>query len=152
MFQPVVKGLGDMNLALTLAAVGSAGGVMIAGQAAIGAWKKLLINNKSAPLFPMIGLVAAPLSQTFYGMLLRDAIQKAALSPETYGYQILIGAFGGMAVGLSAYWQGCAGASAADAYGETGRGYTQYFMVLVLIETVAIMVMAFCMMSLPKAV
>jgi len=150
MFQPLVKGLGDMNLALTLAAIGSAWGAMVAGQAAIGAWKKLLLNNKPAGMFPMLGFVAAPLSQTFYGMILRNAIQKAAMAPETYGYQMIIGGFGGLALGLSAWWQGCAGASAADAYGETGKGQAQYFMVLGLIESVAIMVMVFCLTALPK--
>lgn len=151
MWQTIVKGLGDMNFAVTLAAIGSAWGAMVAGQSAIGAWKKLLMNNKPATMFPMIGFVAAPLSQTIYGMVLRNAIQNAALPPESYGFQMMIGALGGLALGASAWWQGVAGAAAADAYGETGKGQAQYFMVLGLIESVAIMVMVFCMTALPKA-
>ncbi|MBN2120268.1 MAG: V-type ATP synthase subunit K [Candidatus Omnitrophica bacterium] len=145
----MVQGLGDMNLSLVLAAAGSALGTGVAGMAAIGAWKKAFANNKIAP-FIMIAFVGAPLTQTIYGMILRNAIKDANLPPESYLFQMIIGLSGGLAIGLSAYMQGKAAARASDALGETGKGFGNYLMVLGVIETVALFVMIFCMQALPK--
>ena len=46
--------------------------------------------------------------------------------------------------------QGKAGACAADAFAETGKGFGYYIMVLGIIETVALFVMVFLMTALPK--
>lgn len=146
----MIQGLADMNLSVALAAVGSAWGAGMAGVSAIAAWKKLLSQNKPAPLI-MLAFVGAPLTQTIYGMILRNAIKTANLPPESYGFQIIIGAAAGLGLGFSAYFQGLAGAAAADAYGETGKGAAQYLIVLGIIETVAIFTMVFCMTALPKA-
>ncbi len=148
----MVAGLGDMNLSLCLAAIGSALGTGVAGMAAVGAWKKAFSQNKAAP-FTLIAFVGAPLTQTIYGMILRNQIIKANLSadPQTYNYLMIIGVIAGLAIGASAYMQGKAAARAADALAETGKGFGQYIMVLGVIETVAIFVLAFCMMALPKA-
>lgn len=148
-WQTSVQGLGDMNISVALAAVGSAWGAGVAGLSAIGAWKKAFMQNKTAA-FMMVAFVGAPLSQTLYGMMLRDAIKKAALPPDSYFFQMVIGAIAGLALAASAYFQGKAGAAAADALGETGKGFAQYLIVLGIIETVAIFVMVFCMGSLPK--
>lgn len=145
----MVQGLGDMNLSLTLAAMGSALGTGVAGMAAIGAWKKAFSQNKAAAML-MIAFVGAPLSQTIYGMILRNNIANAALPPESYHYQMIIGGLGGLAMGLSAYFQGKAGARACDALGETGKGFGNYIMVLGVIETVALFVMVFSGGILPK--
>ncbi len=145
----MVAGLGDMNFSLALSAVGSALGTGVAGMAAVGAWKKAFVHNKGAP-FILIAFVGAPLSQTIYGMILRNAIKNASLPPESYFYQMLIGFLGGLAIGASAYMQGKAGAAAADALAETGKGFGNYIMVLGVIETVALFVMVFCMTALPK--
>ncbi|HDN58586.1 MAG: V-type ATP synthase subunit K [Candidatus Neomarinimicrobiota bacterium] len=145
----MIEGLGDMNLSLALAAIGSALGTGVAGMAAIGAWKKAFAQNKAAP-FILIAFVGAPLSQTIYGMILRNAIQGANLPPESYLYQMIIGIAAGLAMGLSAYMQGKAGARAADALAETGKGFGNYIMVLGVIETVALFVMVFCMTAIPK--
>ena len=147
----MVQGFGDMNLSLTFAAVGSALGTGVAGMAAVGAWKKAFARNKTAP-FALIAFVGAPLTQTIYGMILRGKILEANLpaDPQTYMYQMIIGSAAGLAMGASAWMQGKAGASAADALAETGKGFGQYIMVLGVIETVALFVMAFCMMALPK--
>ncbi len=141
--------IGDLNTSLTLAAMGSALGTGVAGMAAIGAWKKAFINNKAAP-FILIAFVGAPLSQTIYGMILRNAIQKVHWTADTVIYGILIGIFSGIAMGLSAFFQGKAGARASDALGETGKGFGNYIMVLGVIETVALFVMVFAMTALPK--
>jgi len=141
--------LGDMNFSLTLAAIGSALGTGVAGMAAIGAWKKAFAANKAAP-FILVAFVGAPLSQTIYGMILRNAIQGVSWTAETSTFAMIIGALGGFAMGMSAYMQGKAGARAADALGETGKGFGNYIMVLGVIETVALFVMVFCMTALPS--
>ena len=145
----MVSGLGDMGLSLTIAAIGSALGTGVAGMAAVGAWKRAFMQNKAAP-FILIAFVGAPLSQTIYGMILRNAIQSAGLAPATYPYQMILGLAAGLALGASAWMQGKAGASAADALAETGKGFGNYIMVLGVIETVALFVMVFVMTALPK--
>lgn len=146
----MIEGLGDLNVSLVLAAVGSALGTGVAGMAAIGAWKKAFSQNKAAP-FILVAFVGAPLSQTIYGMILRNAIQSAELPPETWAAQFVIGALAGAAMGLSAFMQGRAGAKACDAQAETGKGFANYIMVVGVIETVALFVMVFAMTALPGA-
>ncbi|MDD3807075.1 MAG: V-type ATP synthase subunit K [Candidatus Marinimicrobia bacterium] len=141
--------LGDLNFSLILAAIGSALGTGVAGMSAIGAWKKAFANNKAAP-FILVAFVGAPLSQTIYGMILRNAIQGVAWTAETIGYAVIIGAMGGLAMGISAYMQGRAGARASDALTETGKGFGNYIMVIGVIETVALFTMVFCMTALPS--
>ena len=87
----MVQGLGDMGLSLAFAAVGSALGTGIAGMAAIGAWKRAFAQNKLAP-FILIAFVGAPLSQTIYGFILKNQIRAVNLPPESYVFQILLGA------------------------------------------------------------
>ena len=145
----MIGGLGDMGLSLSMAAVGSALGTGIAGMAAIGAWKRAFLQNKMAP-FILIAFVGAPLSQTIYGMILRNSIQAANMPPESYTFQIILGLGAGLALGFSAWMQGKAGASAADALAETGKGFGNYIMVLGVVETVALFVMVFIMTALPK--
>ncbi len=129
--------------ALSLAGVGSALGMGFAGQAAIGAWKKCFATGKPAP-FTLIVFVGAPLTQVFYGMILMNAI---LASTEPSGKLLAAGIFGGLAMGASAMMQGKAGASASDALAETGKGFTNYIMVVGLIETVALFAMVFLMQT-----
>jgi len=145
----MIEGLGDMGLSLALAAAGSALGTGAAGMAAVGAWKKAFMQNKVAP-FILIAFVGAPLSQTIYGFILKNQIKAANLPPESYPFQMILGAAAGLAIGLSAWMQGKAGARAADALAETGKGFGNYIMVLGIIETVALFVMVFTMTALPK--
>jgi V/A-type H+-transporting ATPase subunit K len=145
----MIEGFGDMGASVSLAAVGSALGTGAAGMAALGAWKKAYAQKKAAP-FILIAFVGAPLSQTIYGMILRNAIKAANLSPETYPWQMIYGLLGGLAMGFSAWMQGKAAAAAADAFVETGKGFGNYIMVLGVIETVALFVMVFMMTAIPK--
>ena len=145
----MVEGLGDLGISLGLAAIGSALGTGTAGMAALGAWKKCFLQNRPAP-FILIAFVGAPLSQTIYGMILRNAIQAANLPAEAYIPQLIYGIGGGLAMGVSSWMQGKAGACAADAFAETGKGFGYYIMVLGIIETVALFVMVFLMTALPK--
>ena len=125
--------------ALSLAAVGSAFGAGAAGMASVGAWKKCFAQSKAAP-FMLIVFVGAPLSQTIYGMILMNKIAEAAVQGN---YFWGMGILGGLAMGASALMQGKAGAGAADALAETGKGFTNYLIVLGIIETVALFVMVF---------
>ncbi len=147
----MIQGLGDLNASLGLTAVGSALGIGVAGMAAIGSWKKAFSQNKTAP-FMMIAFVGAPLTQIFYGFILRNKIQAASLpyDPGSTVMQVTIGVMAGLAMGCSAYMQGKAAARACDALAETGKGFANYMLVLGIIETVALFVMIFSMIALPS--
>ncbi len=145
----MIDGLGDLNLSLVLSAIGSGLGTGVAGMAAIGAWKKAFAQNRAAP-FILVAFVGMPLSQTIYGMILRNAIQARLPDAGSATAAILIGALAGLAMGLSALMQGRAGAKASDALGETGKGFANYIMVLGVIETVALFVMVFALTALPR--
>ena len=56
-----------------------------------------------------------------------------------------ITAAGILAIGLSALFQGRAGAAACDAQAETNQGFTNYLAALGIVETVAIFAMVFSM-------
>ena len=124
-----------------IAAIGSAIGIGIAGQGAIGAWKRCYVNNKPAP-FILTVFAGAPLTQTFYGFLL---MQSMAASQKDSWFLLGLGIASGLAMCFSAIAQGKAGAAGSDALGETGKGFAQYIMVVGLCETVALFAMVFSM-------
>lgn len=134
-------GLIGVGSALAFAAMGSALGAGSAGMAAVGAWKKCFVQNRPAP-FMLVAFVGAPLTQTIYGFILMNALAAAANSLDA-GLVLGVGVLGGIAMGLSAWFQGKSGAVASDALAETGKGFGNYIMVLGLIETVALFVMVF---------
>jgi V/A-type H+/Na+-transporting ATPase subunit K len=130
--------------ALGLAAVGSAIGAGLAGSSAIGAWKKCYAQSKAAP-FILITFIGAPLSQTIYGMILMNWMVEAAKAgaASIWATTLIGGICGGMGMGVSAWFQGKAGAAGADALAETGQGFGNYLMTLGVIETVALFVLVF---------
>lgn len=128
--------------AISLAAIGSALGTGAAAIAAIGAWKKCYAQNKMAP-FMLVAFVGAPLSQTIYGMIVMGNIATAANNGAMWHALVGAGILGGIAMGMSAWLQGRAGAGASDALAETGQGFGNYLMALGVIETVALFVMVF---------
>ncbi|MBQ1345644.1 MAG: V-type ATP synthase subunit K [Kiritimatiellae bacterium] len=135
---------------LGLSAAGSAFGTGFAASAAVGAWKKCYAANKPAP-FILLGLVGAPITQTLYGMIVMFSM--FSIQVEGAGVACLIlGIFSGLGIGLSALFQGRAGAAACDAQGETGQGLTNYFGALGIVETVAIFTMVFTLIALGKIV
>ena len=142
---PQFKDLG-LILVLALSACGSAAGAGVAGMAAIGAWKKNFAQNKSAS-FLLVALVGAPLTQTIYGNIVMTKMFELASKGQ---YFWGIGAFSGLAIGLSAYYQGKCAACACDAMGETGKGFGNYLAVLGITETVALFVMVFTLIILGK--
>jgi V/A-type H+/Na+-transporting ATPase subunit K len=132
---------------MPLAAIGSALGAGTAGMAAIGAWKKLLAQNKPAA-FLLVAFVGAPLTQTIYGLILMNTLLGSGASEMA---KLGAGLIGGIALGVSAWYQGKAGASASDAQGETGKGFANFIMVLGLVESVAIFVMVFTLTFIGQA-
>lgn len=136
-----------MAMALGLSAIGSAFGAGIAGMAAIGAWKKCYAAGKQAP-FIMVAFSGAPLTQTIYGFLLMNFIKSAIANGGEPLLALVVGIFGGVAIGLSAFFQGKCAAAAADALGATGKGTANYFIVIGIIETVALFTLVFCLLLL----
>jgi len=135
--------------AVGLAAIGSAIGTGIAGQAAIGAWKKCYAQGKQAP-FLLLAMVGAPLSQTIYSMIMMIIIKgRVATAPEQYPIYITMGIIGGIAQMASAILQGKAAAGGCSAFSETGQGFANYLMVLGVIETCAIFALIFSFMAMP---
>ncbi len=132
-------------ICMGIAAIGSSIGIGIAGQGAIGAWKRCYANNKPAP-FILTVFAGAPLTQTIYGFLLMN-IKLKPLGAENPGMALGLGLASGLAMMFSAIAQGKAGAAASDALGETGKGFAQYIMVVGLCESVALFSMVFSMIA-----
>ena len=148
---------------LGLAGAGSAFGTGFAASAAVGAWKKCYAAGKPAP-FLLLSFVGAPITQTLYGMILMfimlgkvEFVENAEgvvtgikpLIAAGAGVPVLVaGIFAGLAIGLSALFQGRAGAAACDAQAETNQGFTNYLAALGIVETVAIFAMVFALIAL----
>lgn len=132
-----------MACAIGLSATGSAIGAGIAAQSAVGAWKKCYASGKPAS-FLMVAFSGAPLTQTIYGFLLMNFIRSAA--DQTLA--MAVGIFAGIAIGMSAVFQGKVAAAASDALGETGKGTANYFIVIGIVETVALFTLVFSLLLL----
>ncbi len=140
----VYVSLGKLAAALSLCitAMGSTMGTGIAGMAAAGAWKSCYARNRIAP-FMLVAFVGLPLTQTIYGMIVMNATLRAI---EADPMNIVLPAGGliaGTAMGLTSWLKGRAGAAAAIALAETGKGFINYLMVLGVVETVSLFVMVF---------
>jgi len=134
---------------LGLSAAGSAFGTGFAASAAVGAWKKCYAANKPAP-FLLLSFVGAPITQTLYGMILMF-LMLGKTSVAGAGVPCLVlGVFAGLGIGLSALFQGRAGAAACDSQAETNQGFTNYLAALGIVETVAIFTMVFTLIALGK--
>ncbi|MCQ2454536.1 MAG: V-type ATP synthase subunit K [Clostridia bacterium] len=136
-----------MACALGLSAIGSAFGAGYAAMASVGAWKKCYANGKPAS-FIMVAFSGAPLTQTIYGFLLMNFIRSAFESGADKMLCMAVGIFAGLAIGLSALFQGKVAAAAADALGETGKGTANYFIVIGIVETVALFTLVFSLLLL----
>ncbi len=137
-------GLLGTAVVMGIAAIGSTVGIGFAGLAAIGAWKKCYLSNKAAP-FILTVFAGAPLTQTIYGFLLMQQMKGSDADPV---FLLGLGITAGIAMAASAIAQGKAGAAGADALAETGKGFSQYIMVVGLCETVALFALVFSMVAL----
>ena len=140
-------------MSIGFAAIGSAYGCGAAACSAMGAWKKCYAQNKPAP-FQLLIFAGAPLSQTIYGMIVMFIVMGGATPeliqnhPGNWIAYSLVGVLAGIALGVSAIWQGISAAAAADAFAETGKGFANQLMALGIVETVAIFVLAFSIVLL----
>jgi V/A-type H+-transporting ATPase subunit K len=146
--QATVASLGKIGSALgvAMAATGSVLGTGAAGMAAVGAWKKCFEQNKLAPML-LVAFVGAPVTQTFYGLLVMFRLNAVANGGAAFPSLIGWGLFGGLAIGMSAWFQGKTGAAASDALAETGKGFANYLMAIGVIESVALFVAIFTMLG-----
>lgn len=124
---------------LGFSAIGSSLGAAIAGMAAIGSWKRSYMANKNAS-FLLVAFAGAPLTQTIYGFILMSRMLNSTKDPLLI---LAAGIMSGIAMGMSALAQGQAAAAGCDAFGETGKGFSNYIIVVGLCETIALFVMAF---------
>ena len=115
----VAMGIAGAVIALGLSAIGSSLGTGRAGASAVGAWKKCYAQGKPAP-FILLSYVGAPITQTLYGMIVMFVMigtaTKESFLPGGGIAMLLIGVFSGLAMGLSAYFQGIVAAGAADSH------------------------------------
>ena len=145
-------GIAGAVATLGLCATGSALGTGRAAASAIGAWKKCFAQGKTAP-FVLLSYVGAPLTQTLYGMVLMFMMISVIEKPHVPGAgfaMLILGVFAGLGIGVSAYLQGIAAAGAADAQGETGKGFANNIVAIGIIEGVAIFTMAFAFVPILK--
>lgn len=138
-----------MVMAIAFPGIGSAIGSGLASQAAVGGWKKCFQQNKSAP-FILSAFAGAPLTQTIYGFLLSNFIQSSHAASANPLFAMLAGGLAGLAIGASAIYQGKVAAGAADSLAETGKGTANYFIVIGIVETVALFTLIFTMLVLNR--
>ena len=114
--------------AVGFAALGSAYGCGVAAASAIGSWKKCYIQGKDAP-FQLTILTGAPMTQTIYGFILMLSLAKPEYA-DSWATCLFTGILGGIAIALSAAFQGRAAAGACDALVEGGSGFVNYLIAL----------------------
>ncbi len=129
------------------AAVGSVIGCGLAAASAIGSWKRCYAQGKPAP-FQLSILTGVPMSQTFYGMILMNAV--IGIDTQYWIAALAIGLLGGLGIGGSAAYQGRAAAGACDSFAETNQGFANNLLALGIVETIAIFVMVFALMFIGK--
>ncbi|HSV43412.1 MAG TPA: V-type ATP synthase subunit K [Candidatus Bathyarchaeia archaeon] len=136
-----------LGAVLGLSALGSAIGIGYSGQAAVGAWKKGFVRNKPVSMASLLVCISAPITQTFYGMILMTQMQPLVEKGILVWFLAI---FSGTAICMSAVSQGKIGAAAADALGESEKGFGNYLIALGIVESVAIFVMVFTLIVLRK--
>lgn len=148
--------LGEMGdvLALGLAALGSAIGIGMAGQAAAGAWAKESRAGRRLS-FSYIILLGMPISQTLYAMIVMNNMRRVFTEGEVMvgdaGLLLGIGLAAGFAEMLSAWMQGLVGAAGIRALSEgEGKGFAFIIIAMGIVETVGIFAMVFLLGMVPS--
>jgi len=145
--------MGDV-MALGLAALGSAIGIGMAGQAAAGAWAKEARAGKRLS-FSYIILLGMPISQTLYAMIvmnnMRRVFEDADIMVNDAGLLFGIGLATGLGEMLSAWMQGLVGAAGIRALSEgEGKGFAFIIIAMGIVETVGIFTMVFMLGMIPS--
>ena len=136
-----------MACALGLSAMGSAFGAGFAAQASVGAWKKCYANGKPAP-FIMVAFSGAPLTQTIYGFLLMNFIRSAVASGADPALAMFTGIFAGLAIGLSAFFQGKVAAASVNLLAKNPDHWAKGMVLCITVEFYAILSLLASMMML----
>jgi V/A-type H+-transporting ATPase subunit K len=100
------------------------------------------VQNKPAP-FILLVFAGVVLSNVIYGFITMNSLIGSGKTSEQL---FALGIFAGLGIGVAAITQGIAAAGAADAMGETGKGFANYLMVCGIGETVALFAMVFTIM------
>jgi len=143
-------------LGFAAGASGSALGIWTAGCAAAGAWARDAKAGKRLR-FPYIVFIGAPLSQTFYSMIVMnqmgDYLAKASGGVGgNAGLLMGIALATGLGEMLSAWFQGVIGAAAIRSMSESdGKGLAFLLIAIGIIETVGIFTMVFMLGMVPSA-
>jgi V/A-type H+-transporting ATPase subunit K len=150
--------LGQLGVILGfgMGATGSSLGIWTAGSAAAGAWARDAKAGKRLR-FPYIIFIGAPLSQTFYAMIVMNQMSGymesgAANVAAHAGLLFAIGLATGLGELLSAWGQGIIGAAAVRSMSESdGKGLAFLLIAIGIIETVGIFTMVFMLGMIPTA-
>jgi V/A-type H+-transporting ATPase subunit K len=136
------------NLLLGITAFGSGLGIMVAGAATIGAWKKCYTLKKAAPMI-LLAFTGNPLTQVLYAYVLMGAVRSAAIANPANGLVYLgLCVASSIALAGTAYAQGKLAACSVETLVDTGKGFAQYMIVMGIAETVALFTLVFSMVSL----
>jgi V/A-type H+-transporting ATPase subunit K len=131
------------SLVLGIGSVGSAFGILAAATAAAGAWAAEGRTGKRLS-FQYVIMVAAPISQTLYSMIVMNAIlSKSAVAANAF---LLLGTAVGVGVieAASGYCQGRIGAAGIRCMVDSGgKGFGLLIIAIGIIETVGIFGMVF---------
>ncbi len=146
--------MGDV-MALGMAALGSAIGIGMAGQAAAGAWAKEARAGRNLS-FTYIILLGMPISQTLYAMIvmnnMRSVFANIEITVSEAGLLLGIGLATGMGEMLSAWMQGLIGAAGIRALSDGGgKGFAFIIIAMGVVETVGIFTMVFMLGMIPAA-
>jgi len=145
--------MGDV-MALGLAALGSAIGIGMAGQAAAGAWAKEAKAGRQLS-FSYIILLGLPISQTLYAMIVMNNMRRVFTDSDVMindaGLLFGIGLATGLGEMLSAWMQGMVGAAGIRALSEgEGKGFAFIIIAMGIVETVGIFTMVFLLGMIPS--
>ncbi|MBF0117295.1 MAG: V-type ATP synthase subunit K [Desulfobacterales bacterium] len=139
------------GLVLLLGGIGSSLGIKAAATAAAGAWASEGKAGKKLS-FQYIIMVAAPISQTLYAMILMNAMLDKAVTSSNM--TLLLGTAIGCGVIelFSAFYQGVIGAAGVRCLNENGgKGFGLLIIAIGIIETVGIFGMVFGLTILKTA-
>jgi len=149
--------LGQLGIVLCfgMAAMGSALGIWAAGQSAAGAWARDATAGKLIR-FSYIIFVGAPISQTFYSMIVMNKMSRlfqasAGNASQLAGLLLGIGIATGLGEMMSAWGQGVVGAAACRALSDSdGKGLAVLIIAIGIVETVGILTMVFMLGMVPS--
>ena len=131
------------GIVLCLGGIGSCLGIIAAATAAAGAWANEGKGGKKLS-FQYIIMVAAPISQTLYSMILMNTMLTKLTQTSNMALLLGVGVGCGVIELLSATFQGRIGASGVRCLNENGgKGFGLIIIALGVIETVGIFGMVF---------